>query len=99
MIRAFATVARYVLVEARRSALPWLAAACMLGVLALAGFLSQVAITEATSLQASASAALLRACAVFLLAAHVVSSVVREANDKGLELALALPISDRKSVV
>jgi len=93
MIRAFATVARYVLVEARRSALPWLAAACMLGVLALAGFLSQVAITEATSLQASASAALLRACAVFLLAAHVVSSVVREANDKGLELALALPIS------
>lgn len=93
MNRAFATVARYVLVEARRSALPWLAAACMLGVLALAGFLSQVAITEAASLQASASAALLRACAVFLLAAHVVSSVVREANDKGLELALALPIS------
>ena len=93
MNRAIATVARYVLVEARRSALPWLAAAGMLAVLALAGFLSQVAITEAASLQASASAALLRACAVFLVAAHVVSSVVREANDKGLELALALPIS------
>ena len=93
MNRAIATVARYVLVEARRSALPWLAAAGMLAVLALAGFLSQVAITEATSLQASASAALLRACAIFLVAAHVVSSVVREANDKGLELALALPIS------
>jgi hypothetical protein len=93
MNRAIATVARYVLVEARRSALPWLAAAGMLAVLALAGFLSQVAITEAASLQASVSAALLRACAVFLVAAHVVSSVVREANDKGLELALALPIS------
>ena len=90
---AIATVARYVLVEARRSGLPWLAAACVLAVLALAGFLSQVAITEAAALQASAGAALLRACAVFLIAAHVVASVVREANDKGLELALALPIS------
>jgi hypothetical protein len=88
-----ATVARYVLIEARRSALPWLAAASMLAALGLAGFLSQVAITEAAALQASACAALLRACAVFLVAAHVVASVVREANDKGLELALALPLS------
>ncbi len=93
MNRAVATVARYVLVEAGRSSLPWLSAGGMLAVLALSGFLSRVAITESTSLQVSASAALLRVCAVFLAAAHVVSSVVREANDKGLELALALPIS------
>jgi hypothetical protein len=91
--RAIATVARYVLVEARRSSLPWLASGAMVAVLALSGFLSRVAITEAASLQTSASAALLRICAVFLIATHVVSSVVREANDKGLELALALPIS------
>jgi ABC-type transport system involved in multi-copper enzyme maturation permease subunit len=87
------TVARYTLVEALRSGLPWLAAAFMLGVLGLAGFLSRVAITEAAALQASAAGALLRACAVFLIAAHVVASVSREANDKGLELALALPVS------
>ena len=87
------TVAHYTLVEALRSGLPWLAAACVLGVLALAGFLSQVAITEASALQVSAAAALLRACAVFLIATHVVASVSREANDKGLELALALPVS------
>ena len=93
MNRAIATVARYVLIEAHRSALPWLAVAGVLAALGLSGFLSQVAITEAAALQASTSAALLRACAVFLVAAHVVSSVVREANDKGLELALALPIS------
>ena len=61
--------------------------------LGLAGFLSRVAITEASALQASAAGALLRACAVFLIAAHVVASVSREANDKGLELALALPVS------
>jgi ABC-type transport system involved in multi-copper enzyme maturation permease subunit len=93
MIGSAATVARYVLVEARRSGLPWLAAACVLAALALAGFLSQVAITEGAALQASVAAALLRGCAVFLVAAHVVASVVRESNDKGLELALALPIS------
>jgi ABC-type transport system involved in multi-copper enzyme maturation permease subunit len=93
MLGQTATVARYVLVEARRSALPWLAAAGLLAALGLAGFLSQVAITEAAALQASACAALLRACAVFLVAAHVAASVVREANDKGLELALALPMS------
>lgn len=87
------TVAWYVLVEARRSGLPWLAAACALAALGFSGFLSQVAITEGAALQAAASAALLRGCAVFLIAAHVVASVVREANDKGLELALALPIS------
>ena len=87
------TVAHYTLVEALRSGLPWLAAACLLGVLGLAGFLSRVAIVEASALQASAAGALLRACAVFLIAAHVVASVAREANDKGLELALALPIS------
>jgi ABC-type transport system involved in multi-copper enzyme maturation permease subunit len=93
MNHAISTVARYVLIEARRSALPWLAAASVLAALGLAGFLSQVAITETAALQASACAALLRACAVFLVATHVIASVVREANDKGLELALALPIS------
>jgi len=87
------TVAHYTLIEALRSGLPWLAAAFMLGVLGLSGFLSRVAITEAAALQASAAAALLRACAVFLIAAHVVASISREANDKGLELALALPVS------
>jgi hypothetical protein len=86
------TVAYYTLVEALRSGLPWLAAACVLGALGLAGFLSRVAIVEASALQASAAGALLRACAVFLIAAHVVASVSREANDKGLELALALPV-------
>lgn len=87
------TVARYVLVEARRSGLPWLAAGSIAAALALAGFLSRVAITEAGALQLAAAGALLRACAVFLILAHVVASVAREANDKGVELALALPLS------
>jgi hypothetical protein len=87
-----ATIARYTLTEARRSALPWLVLGCLAAALGLASFLSQVAITESAALQASVCAAMLRAAAIFLVAAHVSTSVVREANDKGLELAFALPL-------
>ncbi len=92
-MHAAATIARYTLLEARRSGLPWLALGCIAAALALAAFVSQVAITEGLRLQASMAGALLRACAVFLLAAHVVASITRDANDKGIELTLALPIS------
>ena len=86
-------LAHSTLLEARRSGLPWLALGLLAGALGLAAFLSQVAMTEGRELQAALAAALLRAGAAFLLAAHVTASVVREANDKVLELALALPLS------
>ena len=88
-----ATVARFVLLEARRSGLPWLALAGVAGSVGLAAFLSQVALTEGRELQAAVTGPFLRAYAVFLLAAHVVATLGREASDKGIELALALPIS------
>jgi hypothetical protein len=66
-----ANLARLVLIEARRGGLPWLAAASILVSLGLAAFLSQVALTESRALQAAIVAALLRACAVFLVAAYV----------------------------
>jgi len=88
-----ATLARFILLEARRSGLPWLAGAAIVIVLVLAGFLSQVAVTEGRELQIAIVAAVLRAGAVFLIAAHVVSSTLREINDKGLELMLALPLT------
>ena len=88
-----ATLARLVLLEARRGALPWLALASMVVSAALALFLSRVAVTESLSLQLAVVAALLRACSVFLIATHVAASTAREINDKGLELMLALPLS------
>jgi ABC-type transport system involved in multi-copper enzyme maturation permease subunit len=88
-----ATLARSVLLEARRSGLPWLAGASLVLGLALAAFLSQVALTERAALQAALVAAVLRACAVFLIAAQVTSSTLREIHDKGLELMLSLPLS------
>jgi hypothetical protein len=89
-------IARNALLEARRSGLPWLVLGLLAAALGLAAFLSQVAVTESRELQAAFAAALLRAGAAFLLAAHCASSVVREANDKVLELALALPLSRRQ---
>lgn len=88
-----AALVRLVLLDARRSGLPWLAGASLLVGLSLAAFLSQVALTESRALQAAVLAALLRAAAVFLVAAHVAASTLREANDKQLELMLSLPLS------
>ena len=87
-----AILARLVLLEARRGGLPWLAAGSLALALGLAAFLSQVAITESRALQAAIVAALLRACAMFLIAAQVASSLLREINDKGLEAMLSLPL-------
>jgi hypothetical protein len=88
-----AILARFILLEARRGGLPWLAAAAIAAALVLAAFASQLALTEARQLQTALMAAVLRACAVFLIAAHVATSTLREMNDKALELLLALPLS------
>ncbi|HEX7053034.1 MAG TPA: ABC transporter permease [Burkholderiales bacterium] len=87
-----AILARLVLLEARRSALPWLGAAGIAAALVLAAFLSGVALTEGRELRLAVVAALLRACAVFLVAAQVAASVQREIDDRGLEQMLSLPL-------
>ena len=91
-MRAISILCRNVILEAWRGGLPWLAAACVLGVLGLGSFLAQVAVTESALLQLSINAALLRIAAVFLVIGQVASSTAREHDDKGLELMLALPI-------
>src|SRR5579859_5530486 len=88
-----AILARFVVLEARRSGLPWLAAASIAVGVGLAAFLSQVALTESLALQTAIVAALLRAVAVFLIASQVITSTQREYDDKGLELMLSLPLS------
>lgn len=87
------TLARVALLEARRSGLPWLTLASIALGIGVAGFLSRLALTESLETQAVVVAALYRLCAVFLIAILVVTSVVRDHADKGLELALSLPMS------
>jgi ABC-type transport system involved in multi-copper enzyme maturation permease subunit len=88
-----ATLARLVLLEARRGALPWLAAAGVIVALVVAAFLGGVALTEGRELRLAVIAALLRGLAVFLVALQVAASVQREIDDKGLEHMLSLPLS------
>ena len=91
-----AILARLALIEARRGGLGWLALLALVLGVALAGFLSQLALTESRMLQAAVVAALLRVAAVFLIAGQVVASVRREIDDKRLELSLSLPFSRSK---
>jgi ABC-type Na+ efflux pump permease subunit len=87
-----ATLARFVLLEARRGGLPWLARGAIVLGAGLAAFLSLVALTESRELQTAVVAAVLRAADVFLSSAQVASSTLREINDKGLEHMLSLPL-------
>jgi ABC-type transport system involved in multi-copper enzyme maturation permease subunit len=91
MTRIIAPIARATLLEARRSRMLWLVGVLLVLGLAVAAFLGQVAIIEAAEIQVSIVAALLRGGAAFLTAAFVVMSMVRESNDKVLELMLAQP--------
>ncbi len=91
--RTAATIARLVLLEARRTRLAIMVGIALAAGLGLAGFLSKLALTEGAALQAAVLAAFFRATAVFIVAGFVTSSMVREANDKGTELLLSLPIS------
>ncbi|HEV7817301.1 MAG TPA: ABC transporter permease [Janthinobacterium sp.] len=86
------TIARYTLLEALRNRLVWLLLLIALAAVGLSGFLGEVALTESRQLQAALLAATLRCAAVFLMIAFVVTSMLREAGDKGLELLLALAL-------
>lgn len=92
MIAPSLTIARYTLLEALRNRLLWLLLLAAAGAVALSGFLNELALTESRQLQAALLAAVLRLAAVFLVATFVVTSMAREASDKGLELLLALPM-------
>lgn len=85
--------ARLALLEARRGGLAWVAALALVLGAALGAFLAQLALTESRLVQSAVVAALLRVCAVFIIAVQVVASVRREIEEKRLELMLSLPLS------
>lgn len=92
MLRQIRTIAYYTLLEALRNRLMWLVLLVALIGIGISGFLNEVALTESRQTQAAFLAAFLRFSAVFLMATFVVTSMVREFNDKALELVLALPL-------
>jgi hypothetical protein len=82
------TIAHHTLLEAARNRLLWIAVAMLAAALGLAAFLHQVAITEARQIEATVVAAFLRVAAVLLVVSFVVTSIVRELNNKVLKIVL-----------
>lgn len=92
MTHQIATIARYTLLEAARTRLPQLTAAVVLLIGAASFFVGTIAVTEVSRMQVGAYAATMRLAAVLIAAMHVLASVTREFNDKGLDMALALDL-------
>ena len=86
------TIARYTFLEAARTRLPWLFIILLGLVLGATYFIQQLAITESVRMQIAFSAAATRFAAVFVLSLHILTSMVREFDDKGLELTLSFDL-------
>jgi ABC-type transport system involved in multi-copper enzyme maturation permease subunit len=86
------TIVRYTLLEAARAHLLWLLLATLLAAVLASLFLRELAITEAVRIQTASLAALTRLAAVIIVCLYVTSSMIRELNDKSLELLLSLDL-------
>ena len=89
--RLIYVVAVYTLFEAWRSRLPGLLATFLVAALVMAQFAQEMALTEALETRNAIHAAILRSGAVLTLALFVVASMVREGNDRVVELVLSQP--------
>jgi ABC-type transport system involved in multi-copper enzyme maturation permease subunit len=95
-IQPILTIARFTLIESIKNRLFTLV---LLGVVCLFGltqFIGELAVTETTQIQSAITGMILRLFAVFIICIFVITSTIREFNDKGLELIISLPL-DRYS--
>lgn len=86
------TLARFTLLEAVRTRLMWLFVVALGAVYGITYFVQQLAITESARVQIVFGAAASRLVAVFVLSLFILTSLVREFNDKGLELTLSFDL-------
>ncbi|MEO7727221.1 MAG: ABC transporter permease [Burkholderiales bacterium] len=87
-----ATLARFTLLEAWRTRLLWLFVITLAIVWCGAYFAQQLAITESTRIHITLTAAASRMVSVFVLSLYILTTLVRELNDKGLELTLSFDL-------
>ncbi len=87
------TIGVFTVLEALRNRLLWLVIIVIIAAFALSEFAGELAITESNEVQSSLLAATLRLFSVFVVSLFVITSMVREFNDKGFELVLSLPIA------
>ncbi|MBI1732979.1 MAG: ABC transporter permease [Gammaproteobacteria bacterium] len=92
MPNLIAPIAVYTLREAVRNRLFGFTLAGMVCLLGLTEFVGELAVTEQRQIQAALIGAGIRLFTVCTVCLFVVTSTVREFNDKGFELILSLPI-------
>jgi ABC-type transport system involved in multi-copper enzyme maturation permease subunit len=85
-------IAVYTFREAVKNRLFWLTLAGMVCLLGLTGFVGELAVTERHAVQAALVGAGIRLFTVCTVCLFVITSTVREFNDKGFELILSLPV-------
>jgi len=86
-------VARFTLLEAWRSRLPWLLAATVLCAAGGAALAAELAITESSRFRTTLFAGGVRFAWVFILAVYVIGSLTRELDERGFEAALSLELT------
>jgi len=92
MSNRIATIGRYTVLEALRTRLPALTVVCIAVLVGASFFVREIAITDSARFQTAFYAATARFAMVFLAALHVIASVTRDFDDKGLDMVLALDL-------
>lgn len=92
MFRTIFTIGRYTFYEAVSSHLFVLILLGLICLLGLMEFIGELAITETREVQATLLGSSLRIFAILTVSLFVITSMVREFNDKGFEYLLSLPI-------
>jgi Cu-processing system permease protein len=93
MFSQIQTISKFTIIESMRNRLLWLSLLMMVIGFVLIEFVGDLAITEHKATQLAILAVFLRLSAVLLVALFVVSSSLRELQDKTLEMILAMSIS------
>ena len=89
---AFTTIARYTFLEAIRDRLFILLIVGLICAFGLTEFLAELAIIESREIRLSLLGSGLRLFAIVITGLFVITSMVREMNDKGPELVLSQPV-------
>lgn len=92
MVAKIVTIAKFTIIESMRNRLLWLSLLVAAVSFGLTEFIGDLAITEQRTTQVAVLAAFLRVSAVVVVALFVVSSTLRELQDKTLAMILAMPI-------
>jgi len=92
MIGPALTIAYFTVIEAIRNKLFIFTILFIIAMFGFSGFLGELAITETSQLQGAVLGFILRLFSITIVCLFVITSVVREFDDKRFELLLSLPI-------